>query len=63
MSDATSRVSDFRPTDTGSSEALEDQGPKLADEYHWYSEHTALLVNTLKWALLGQSSAWSQIGA
>ncbi len=35
---------------------LEDQGPQLADEYHWYSEHTALLVSTLKWAVLGAVS-------
>jgi H+/Cl- antiporter ClcA len=27
--------------------------PRLADESQWYSEHTALLVSTLKWALLG----------
>ncbi len=27
--------------------------PRLADESHWYTEHTALLISTLKWALLG----------
>ena len=28
----------------------------LAGEYRWYSEHTALLVSTLKWALLGAAA-------
>lgn len=27
--------------------------PKLADESRWYTEHTALLISTIKWALLG----------
>jgi H+/Cl- antiporter ClcA len=27
--------------------------PLLADETHWYTEHTALLISTVKWALLG----------
>ncbi len=27
--------------------------PRLADENRWYSEHTALLISTIKWALLG----------
>lgn len=27
--------------------------PQLADESRWYSEHTALLISTLKWAFLG----------
>ena len=27
--------------------------PRLADETRWYTEHTALLISTLKWALLG----------
>ncbi len=27
--------------------------PRLADEVRWYSEHTALLISTLKWATLG----------
>ncbi len=27
--------------------------PLLADESSWYSEHTALLISTLKWAFLG----------
>lgn len=32
---------------------LEPATPRLADESQWYTEHTALLVSTLKWALLG----------
>jgi H+/Cl- antiporter ClcA len=31
----------------------EVEPPKLADETRWYTEHTALLISTLKWALLG----------
>ena len=27
--------------------------PELADETRWYTEHTALLISTLKWAMLG----------
>lgn len=27
--------------------------PRLSDESSWYTEHTALLISTLKWALLG----------
>ena len=27
--------------------------PRLADESRWYTEHAALLISTLKWALLG----------
>ena len=27
--------------------------PRLADESRWYTEHTALLISTLKWASLG----------
>src|SRR5499425_2060708 len=30
-----------------------DEAPRLADESRWYTEHTALLISTLKWALLG----------
>lgn len=29
------------------------ESPRLADEYRWYTEHTALLISTLKWASLG----------
>ncbi len=31
----------------------EPDSPRLADENRWYTEHTALLISTLKWALLG----------
>lgn len=27
--------------------------PRLRDEYRWYTEHTALLISTLKWSILG----------
>lgn len=30
--------------------------PRLADENQWYTEHTALLISTLKWAFLGASA-------
>jgi H+/Cl- antiporter ClcA len=33
-----------------------DESPRLADESRWYTEHTALLISTLKWALLGASA-------
>jgi H+/Cl- antiporter ClcA len=33
-----------------------DDVPTLADESRWYTEHTALLISTLKWALLGASA-------
>src|SRR5215510_4848356 len=33
-----------------------DEAPRLADETRWYTEHTALLISTLKWALLGASA-------
>ena len=29
------------------------RAPRLADEARWYTEHTALLISTLKWSLLG----------
>ena len=32
---------------------VEPESPRLADESRWYTEHTALLISTLKWALLG----------
>lgn len=32
---------------------LRDEAPRLSDESRWYTEHTALLISTLKWALLG----------
>lgn len=30
-----------------------DESPRLSDENRWYTEHTALLISTLKWSLLG----------
>ncbi|MEP6836171.1 MAG: chloride channel protein [Gemmatimonas sp.] len=30
-----------------------DAPPRLADETLWYTEHTALLISTIKWAFLG----------
>src|SRR6266550_1466152 len=33
-----------------------DESPRLADESRWYTEHTALLISTLKWALLGAAA-------
>src|SRR5947199_6462106 len=33
--------------------AWRDESPRLADESRWYTEHTALLISTFKWALLG----------
>jgi H+/Cl- antiporter ClcA len=32
---------------------IEPAIPALADEARWYTEHTALLISTVKWALLG----------
>jgi hypothetical protein len=29
-----------------------DDSPRLADETRWYTEHTALLISTLKWTLI-----------
>ena len=36
--------------------ASRDASPRLADEERWYTEHTALLISTLKWALLGAAA-------
>lgn len=36
--------------------ALPEDSPRLADEARWYTEHTALLISTLKWALLGAAA-------
>ncbi len=33
-----------------------DETPRLADESRWYTEHTALLISTFKWALLGAAA-------
>src|SRR5262245_32761782 len=30
--------------------------PRLSDESRWYTEHTALLISTLKWAFLGAAA-------
>src|SRR5690242_5761029 len=38
--------------------AAHPQHPRLADETHWYSEHTALVISTLKWALLGAATGF-----
>ena len=35
---------------------VRDESPRLADESRWYTEHTALLISTLKWALLGAAA-------
>src|SRR4051812_9356448 len=35
---------------------LGDESPRLSDESRWYTEHTALLISTLKWALLGAAA-------
>ena len=37
-------------------ELQEPPAPRLADESHWYTEHTALLISTFKWALLGAAA-------
>src|SRR4051812_28607756 len=36
--------------------ASRDDAPRLSDESRWYTEHTALLISTLKWALLGAAA-------
>ena len=33
-----------------------ETAPRLSDESRWYTEHTALLISTLKWALLGAAA-------
>ncbi len=38
------------------SDSGEPEPPRLADESRWYTEHTALFVTTLKWALLGAAA-------
>jgi H+/Cl- antiporter ClcA len=30
--------------------------PRLADETRWYTEHTALIISTLKWTILGAAA-------
>jgi H+/Cl- antiporter ClcA len=34
----------------------EPVAPRLSDESRWYTEHTALLISTTKWALLGAAA-------
>jgi H+/Cl- antiporter ClcA len=34
----------------------EPEAPRLADEGRWYAEHAALVVTTLKWAVLGATA-------
>src|SRR5476649_2471776 len=36
--------------------AVRDESPRLADESRWYTEHTALVISTLKWSLLGAAA-------
>jgi H+/Cl- antiporter ClcA len=36
--------------------AWHGEAPRLSDEIRWYTEHTALLVSTVKWALLGAAA-------
>src|SRR6185369_8657299 len=33
-----------------------EESPRLSDESRWYTEHTALLISTLKWAFLGAAA-------
>jgi H+/Cl- antiporter ClcA len=33
-----------------------EDAPRLADETRWYTEHAALLISTLKWAMLGAAA-------
>ena len=35
---------------------VRDDSLRLADETRWYTEHTALLISTLKWAMLGAAA-------
>jgi H+/Cl- antiporter ClcA len=41
----------------------EAQPPHLADEARWYTEHTALVISTLKWSLLGAAAGLCVGGA
>ncbi|HKC12926.1 MAG TPA: chloride channel protein [Vicinamibacteria bacterium] len=34
----------------------EPEPPHLSDENRWYTEHTALLISTIKWSLLGAAA-------
>ncbi len=39
-------------------DAPEPRPPQLADETRWYTEHTALLISTLKWSFLGAAAGF-----
>jgi len=39
--------------------ASDTESLRLSDESRWYTEHTALLISTLKWALLGAAAGIS----
>ncbi|MFI5210033.1 MAG: chloride channel protein [Gemmatimonadales bacterium] len=39
-------------------ESGEPESPRLSDESPWYTEHTALLISTLKWAFLGAAAGF-----
>jgi len=39
-------------------EGAEPESPRLADESPWYTEHTALLISTVKWAFLGAAAGF-----
>lgn len=51
MTGSSTASKDADPAPTG-----EVEPPRLADESHWYTEHTALLISTLKWSLLGATA-------
>jgi H+/Cl- antiporter ClcA len=40
----------------GADNVGEVEPPRLSDETRWYTEHTALLISTLKWSLLGAAT-------
>ena len=40
----------------GANNCGEVEPPHLSDESRWYTEHTALLISTLKWSLLGAAT-------
>jgi H+/Cl- antiporter ClcA len=42
----------------GNDTARDVEPPHLADESRWYTEHTALLLSTLKWSLLGAAAGF-----
>ncbi len=42
--------------DEGNEPPGETEPPHLADESRWYTEHTALIISTTKWALLGAAA-------